>query len=252
MRSILQFIGKRFLWMIATLWLVYTVSFILMRLAPGGPFSAERKVPPAVERQMEMRYNLDGTYVEQYFDYLGGILFRGDLGWSLRLEDYSVNEVIAQGFPVSASLAVFALLFAVALGVTAGVVSAVYRQTFADTSLMIAAVIGIAVPNFVLASVAILLFVFGISLFPAGGWGVVETGLAACLVPGSTRCRLHRSFGKNGNVGIPFQRACQNSVRKRAFKTLRDDATRLSRSDVASGVLFGTRNRSGVDRFARA
>ena len=183
MSDVLSFIGKRLLWMVATLWLVYTVSFVLMRLAPGGPFSSERKVPPAIERQMEARYNLDGTYLEQYFDYLGGIVMRGDLGWSLRLEDYSVNEVIAQGLPVSASLAVFALIFAIVLGVTAGVISAVYRGTIADTSMMIAAVVGIAVPNFVLASVAILLFVFGLNIFPAAGWGTLKQVLlpAICL-----------------------------------------------------------------------
>lgn len=183
MSDVLSFVGKRLLWMVATLWLVYTVSFVLMRLAPGGPFSSERKVPPAIERQMEARYNLDGTYLEQYFDYLSGIVTRGDLGWSLTLEDYSVNEVIAQGLPVSASLAVFALIFAIVLGVTAGVISAVYRGTIADTSMMIAAVVGIAVPNFVLASVAILLFVFGLNLFPAAGWGTLKQVLlpAICL-----------------------------------------------------------------------
>ncbi|MDA8744483.1 ABC transporter permease [Rubripirellula amarantea] len=185
MSDVFSYIGKRFLWMIATVWLVYTVSFALMRLAPGGPFSAERKVPPAIERQMEARFNLDGTYVEQYFDYLKGILTKGDLGWSLKLEDYSVNEVIAQGFPISVSLAVFALIFAVVLGVTAGVISAVYRGTFADTSMMIAAVIGIAVPNFVLASVAILLFVFGISIFPAAGWGTLQQVLLPALCLGA-------------------------------------------------------------------
>ena len=183
MSDVLSFIGKRLLWMIATLWLVYTVSFVLMRLAPGGPFSSERKVPPAIERQMEARYNLDGSYLEQYFDYLGGIVTKGDLGWSLRLEDYSVNEVIAQGLPVSASLAVFALIFATVVGVTAGVISAVYRGTIADTSMMVAAVVGIAVPNFVLASVAILLFVFGLEIFPAAGWGTLKQVLlpAICL-----------------------------------------------------------------------
>jgi oligopeptide transport system permease protein len=183
MSDVLSFVGKRLLWMVATLWLVYTISFVLMRMAPGGPFSSERKVPPAIERQMEARYNLDGTYLEQYFDYLGGIVTRGDLGWSLTLEDYSVNEVIAQGLPVSASLAVFALIFAIVLGVTAGVISAVYRGTIADTSMMIAAVVGIAVPNFVLASVAILLFVFGLHIFPAAGWGTLKQVLlpAICL-----------------------------------------------------------------------
>ena len=103
-----------------------------------------------------------------------GIVTRFDLGWSMGLEDYSVNQVIAEGFPVSATLAIFALVFAIILGVTAGVISAVYRRSKADLVLMFAAILGIAIPNFVLASLAILMFVFLIPVFPAGGWGTLQ------------------------------------------------------------------------------
>ncbi|EMI19836.1 oligopeptide transport system permease protein OppB [Rhodopirellula maiorica SM1] len=174
MRDLLSYIIKRFGWMLITLWIVYSVSFVLMRSVPGNPFSSERNVPPAIERQLKARYNLDAPPIEQYVDYLVGIVTRFDLGWCIRLEDYSVNQVLAEGFPVSASLAIFALVFAIVLGVSAGVVSAVYRGSFADVSMMAAAVLGIAIPNFVLASLAILLFVFGIQLFPAGGWGTLR------------------------------------------------------------------------------
>ncbi len=174
MTDLLSYLLKRLGWMLVTLFVVYTISFTLMRSVPGSPFSNERNVTPAVERQLRARYNLDAPPLVQYFDILKGIVTRFDLGWCLRLEDYSVNQVIAEGFPVSASLAIFALVFAIGLGVTAGVVSAVYRGSFADLSLMAAAVLGIAIPNFVLASLAILLFVFGIQLFPAGGWGTLR------------------------------------------------------------------------------
>ena len=174
MRDMLSYLLQRFLWMLLTLWIVYTLSFILMRSVPGNPFSSERKVPPAIERQLKARYNLDAPPVEQYFDYLVGIVTRFDLGWCIRLEDYSVNQVLAEGFPVSASLAIFALVFAIILGVSAGMVSAVYRGSPADVGMMGAAVLGIAIPNFVLASLAILLFVFGIQIFPAGGWGTLR------------------------------------------------------------------------------
>ncbi|NND99061.1 MAG: ABC transporter permease [Pirellulaceae bacterium] len=174
MRDLLSYLLQRFFWMLLTLWIVYTLSFVLMRSVPGNPFSSERNVPPAIERQLKARYNLDAPPLEQYVDYLVGIVTRFDLGWSIRLEDYSVNQVLAEGFPVSASLAIFALVFAITLGVSAGVVSAVYRGTPADLGMMAAAVMGIAIPNFVLASLAILLFVFGIQLFPAGGWGTLR------------------------------------------------------------------------------
>jgi oligopeptide transport system permease protein len=169
--------------MLLTLWIVYTVSFVLMRSVPGNPFSSERTVPPAIERQLRARYNLDAPPIQQYFDIATGIVTRGDLGWCLRLEDYSVNQVLAEGFPVSAALAIFGLVFAITLGVPAGVISAVYRGSFADLSMMTAAVLGIAVPNFVLASLAILVFVFGLELFPAAGWGTIRQVIlpAFCL-----------------------------------------------------------------------
>ncbi|OUT58125.1 Dipeptide transport system permease protein DppB [Stieleria bergensis] len=174
MRDLAGYILKRGLWMVLTLWVVYSISFALMRSVPGNPFSSERGMPPAIELQMKARYNLDAPIMQQYVDILKGIVFRGDMGWSYKLEDYSVNQVIAEGFPVSASLAIFALVFALILGITAGVISAVYRRTPADTALMMAAVLGIAVPNFVIASIAILLFVFMLQLFPAAGWGTLS------------------------------------------------------------------------------
>lgn len=174
MRDLAGYLLKRGLWMVLTLWVVYSISFALMRSVPGNPFSSERGMPPAIELQMKARYNLDAPIMQQYVDILKGIVFRGDMGWSYKLEDYSVNQVIAEGFPVSASLAIFALVFALILGITAGVISAVYRRTPADTALMMAAVLGIAVPNFVIASIAILLFVFMLQLFPAAGWGTLS------------------------------------------------------------------------------
>ena len=109
MRDLLSYLLKRFGWMLLTLLIVYTISFILMKSVPGNPFSGERNIPPAIERQLRARYNLDAPPLQQYWDYLVGIVTRFDLGWCLGLEDYSVNEVIAEGFPISASLAIFAL-----------------------------------------------------------------------------------------------------------------------------------------------
>jgi ABC-type dipeptide/oligopeptide/nickel transport system permease component len=174
MADLLRYLLVRAGWMLLTVWLVYTVSFFLMRSVPGNPFSSERSVPPAIERQLRERYNLDAPIGVQYLQYAAGIVTRGDLGWCIRLEDYSVNQVLAEGFPVSASLAIFGLVFAIGLGIPAGVISAVYRGSAADTGMMAAAVLGIAIPNFVLASLAILLFVFIIPLFPAGGWGTLQ------------------------------------------------------------------------------
>lgn len=178
----IRFLLKRFAWMAITLWIVYTVSFFLMRAVPGGPFAEERKASPEIERNFKARYNMDAPRHVQYFTHLGAAL-RGDLGPCMRLEDYTVNEVIAQGFPVSASLGIFAMTFAMTLGVTAGVVSAIRRSSALDLSLMGMATMGIAVPNFVLASLSIVAFVFSIQIFPAAGWGTLEQIIlpAICL-----------------------------------------------------------------------
>jgi oligopeptide transport system permease protein len=163
-------LGKRVLWMLLTLWVVFTITWVLMRLVPGGPYSAEKKVPPAIQRNLEARFRMNEPILLQYSSQLWDAL-RGDLRISMKLEDYSVNEIIAQGFPVSASLGIFALSFALLFGTTAGVISAVRRNSLYDYSFMAAATLGIAVPNFVLAGLAILLIVFQWHLLPPAGWG---------------------------------------------------------------------------------
>jgi oligopeptide transport system permease protein len=156
--------------MAVTLWTVFTVTFFLMRAVPGGPFDNERALEPAIEQNMLARYHLDKPVWQQYFMELRRDL-SGDLGYCFRRADFSVNEVIAQGLPISAALGTLALIFAVTLGLTAGIISAVRRQSWLDFSLMSLATVGIALPNFVIAGFAILLLVFIWPIFPAGGWG---------------------------------------------------------------------------------
>ncbi len=181
----IRFLLKRLAWMFATLWIVYTGSFFLMRAVPGGPFDDERSLPPEIERNIKERYNMNASRWEQYSDSLTALIFRGDFGPSLRREDYTVNEIIAQGFPVSVSLGIFAMAFALTLGVAAGVLSAIRRNTMLDVWVMGAATVGIAVPNFVLASLAVVLFVFVIQLFPAAGWGTLEQAILPALCLGA-------------------------------------------------------------------
>jgi oligopeptide transport system permease protein len=169
----ITFVVRRLIGLVATVWIVYTATFFLTYAVPGGPFSSDRKLDPEVEANLKRAYNLDLPVYEQYFIQLGRAL-RGDLGPSYRLADFTVAEIIAQGLPISAALGVLALAFAIVLGLAAGIVSAVYRGTIADVLLMTAATIGIALPSFVIASLAILLFVFLIPLFPAAGWGTVR------------------------------------------------------------------------------
>lgn len=166
----IRFVVRRLLWLAITLWVVFTVTFALMRGVPGGPFDAEKSVPPEIRRNLERRYNLDKSLPEQYWLELTRVV-RGDLGYCMNIGDYSVNEVVRQGLPISAALGILALTFATTFGLLTGVVSAAYRGSVADIALRLIATVGIALPNFVVAGVCILLFVFLIPLFPAAGWG---------------------------------------------------------------------------------
>lgn len=178
----MKFLLRRAAWMLLTLWVVFTITFFLMRAVPGGPFSRERQLPEAARRNFEARYNLDKPLWWQYFNDLSHDA-RLDFGPSMSLEDYSVNEVIAEGFPVSVSLGVISLVLALTVGMTAGVISATRRNSIYDFAFMALATLGIAVPNFVLASICVMLFVFWFQLFPVAGWGSLDKLIqpALCL-----------------------------------------------------------------------
>lgn len=167
------YFARRGVALILTLWAVFTVSFLLMWAVPGGPYSSERNYPPEILENIKRHYRLDLPLYQQYLIRLGEVV-RGDLGPSNKLMDFSVNDVIAQGLPVSAALGILALSFAVTLGLTAGITSALYRGSAADFVLMSLATLGIALPSFVIAGLAIMLFVFIIPIFPAAGWGTLR------------------------------------------------------------------------------
>ena len=164
-----------------TLLAIVTAAFFLMRLAPGGPFDDEQPLAPEVAANLEAAYGLDQPVLVQYRNYLGGLL-RGDLGPSFRYKDFDVSELIAQGLPVTASLGAAALLLAVIAGVLLGMLAGQRRNRAADHVVMSAALVGIAVPNFVVAP--LLAFVFGVLLgwLPVGGWESGELSYAVLPV----------------------------------------------------------------------
>lgn len=178
----IAFTLRRLFWMAITLWAVFTMTFALMRLVPGGPFDRERVIPPEIKRNIERRYNLDKPTYEQYWLELSRLV-RGDLGHCMNIGDYSVNYVIEQAFPISAALGILALTFALALGLSTGVISAAMRGSPLDVALRLLATAGIALPSFVVASMAILVFVFIVPIFPAAGWGSFsQLVLPACCL----------------------------------------------------------------------
>ncbi|MEX0938155.1 MAG: ABC transporter permease subunit [Pirellulales bacterium] len=200
----IRFIAKRLGWMVLTLWIVFTVAFFLMRAVPGGPFQEDRKLPPEIEANIRAQFNLDAPLHEQYLTHLGRAA-QLDFGSSYKLKDFTVNEVIAQGFPISASLGIFALVFAFTLGTAAGIISALRRQSWLDVSFMAMATLGIAVPNFVLASLCIVLFVFTMKLLPAAGWGSLEQIILPALCLGAPFAAYIARLTRTGMLDVLSQ-----------------------------------------------
>ena len=217
----IRFLARRLLWFVITLFVVMSVSFVLMRSVKGGPFDSERTLNEAIEANIQARYHLDWPLWKQFLQYVGPInldengpqfferdeqglhLFRGarfffsdeagfhliradpgvdlwtgvlagDFGPSFRYRDWSVNDIIGQSLPISALLGLVAMMWALALGISAGIASALRRGSKLDLTMRLAATGGIALPNFVIASFLIILFVFLIPLFPVAGWGTIR------------------------------------------------------------------------------
>ncbi|MGJ8514944.1 oligopeptide ABC transporter permease OppB [Carnimonas bestiolae] len=165
----LSYIIKRIGQAIPTLLIVITVSFFLMRLAPGGPFDGERQLPPEIEANLMAAYHMDEPLWQQYVRYLGGIA-HGDFGPSFKYKDFSVTDLIWQGFPVSLKLGAWAMLVALIIGLPLGIIAAIKRNSAIDYIVMGIALGGIAVPSFVIAPILALVFGVILAWLPAGGW----------------------------------------------------------------------------------
>ena len=157
------------LFALITLWAVVTVAFFLARAAPGGPFDGERRLPPEVEANLRAAYHLDESPILQYVRYVR-MLSRGDLGPSFRQKDFSVNELIANGLPISLAVGGLALAVALIAGVTAGTFAAMARDGPRDRLLVTAATFFLALPPIIVAPLLVLTFAVQLGWLPAGGY----------------------------------------------------------------------------------
>jgi len=168
----LRFIISRLLQAIPVIFIVITATFFLVRAAPGGPFDAEKVVLPEVKRALEAQYKLDLPLYEQYFAYLTD-LAQGELGPSFKYPGRSVNEILFSGLPVTAELGFYALLIALIIGVTAGVLASLKPNTQQDYIPMSLAMIGICMPSFLLGPLLVLVFGIYLEWLPISGWGSI-------------------------------------------------------------------------------
>lgn len=163
------YIVRRLAISMVTIWMIITITFALMHAIPGGPFTREKALPPAVLKNIEERYHLNDPLWKQYVDYLQN-LARGDLGPSFKYQGVTVNKIIAESFPISAQLGLAALSIMIFVGLPAGIISALRQTKWQDHLAMFLATIGVAVPNFVIAT--LLIYIVGVKLgwLPTARW----------------------------------------------------------------------------------
>ena len=167
----LRFIIRRLLVTIPTILVVISITWVLIKLAPGNFYSGEKRLPPAIEKAVRDKYGLDKPWYQQYGKTMWSIIGHRDFGTSLRYEGQSVNTIIARSLPVSAAIGILAYLLALIVGITAGSIAALKQNTKWDYGSMALAMLGISVPNFVLGPILVLIFSLGLYWLPPSRWG---------------------------------------------------------------------------------
>ena len=211
-----KYIVRRFIGLIPTLFIIITLSFFIIRIAPGGPFSEERALPKQVLENIEKAYHLDDPLLVQYGRYVFDIL-RGDLGPSFRYKDFDVNYYIRISLPNSMVLGLISLILAVLLGIVTGLISATRQNSALDYLSMSVAVIGISVPLFVVGPVLMYLFAMKLNLLPTSGWIMSGDSWKTVLMPVMT-------------LTLPYFAYIARLSRASILEVLRSDYVRTARA----------------------
>lgn len=188
----LRFILKRLIIIIPMALIVVSLTWALIRFAPGTFYSSEKKLPPAVEENIKKKYGLDKPWYTQYFIMLGNVM-RGDFGDSLKYEGQSVNEILWRSVPVSATLGILAYILALIVGIVAGTIAALRQNSFADYSSMAVSMLGISMPNFVLGPILVLIFSLYLYWLPPARWNGF-TGVSNLILPVITLAAVYAAY----------------------------------------------------------
>jgi oligopeptide transport system permease protein len=194
-----RYIIRRVLAVIPTLWVVYTVTFVVMHATPGGPWdNSEKPLPKEVVENIKAKYHLDQPIWKQYVIYLGNVL-HGDFGPSYVNTSRTASDIVRSFFPVSIQLGIVAMVVGVAAGMTLGVLAAMKQNTLADHLAMFVAVVGISMPGYVTATLLIVVLSLTLHVVPTGGWGgvfdrrIIIPALALSFAPAAALARYTRS-----------------------------------------------------------
>lgn len=214
----LRFIAKRTLGLIVILFCVVSITFFLVRLMPGGPFDRERKLPENIEKQLLAKYKLDGPLLDQYFSYLRDVL-HGDLRLSTKYRSRSVNEILADALPVSATLGGIAFCIATLGGVLLGTLAASRQHTWIDRTTMLSALVAISLPSFVIGPLLVLLLAITFPLLPVGGWGTARS----LILPSITLAAPYTAYIARLTRGSMLEVLTQDYIRTARAKGLSEN-----------------------------
>jgi len=165
---LIKFFLKRLFSAVFTLFLISTLTFFLMKAIPGGPFSTNEKLSDQVRESLEEKYHLNDPIQKQYLDYMGRLL-KGDLGPSFARPGVEVNELMKQGFPLSASIGGYAVIMVLLIGIPMGIIAAIKQNKIPDYAISILSTLGVCIPGFVLATLFIFFFCFKLNILPSHG-----------------------------------------------------------------------------------
>ena len=210
-----RFILRRIAVSIPVIFLVASTTFFIMRLAPGGPFLSERAIPPEIQANLQAKYGLDQPLWVQYGRYLRNLI-QFDLGPSYKYPERTVNEIIAEGFPVSLQLGLSALAFALLVGIPGGVISAFKHGGIIDRLTMSVILVGISVPTFVLGPLFVFLFALTLYWFPPALWSSWQQ----MVLPAVT-------------LGLPYSVYIARLTRAEMLEVLSQDYIRTARAKGA-------------------
>lgn len=197
----IRFLTRRLLFMIPVLWATVTITFVLVRLAPGGPFTEEKQYPQQALDRLNAHYGLDAPIATQYVRYMRNLI-RGDLGPSLKYQNRSVNEIIANTFPVSLELGFWALMVALLIGLPAGILASLRPNTLLDYVPMSLAMIGICIPAFVLGPLLVLTFGLGLGWTNAAGWYTPADRILPAITLGTAYAAYIARLARAGMLDI--------------------------------------------------
>ena len=226
----LRFVLRRLLIIIPMALIVVSITWGLIRLAPGNFYTAEKKLPPAIEKNIREKYCLDCPWYQQYGRMIWNVI-RGDFGSSLKYEGQTVNDILRRTVPVSATIGLLAYLLALAVGLTAGTLAALKQNSGFDYGSMAISMLGISVPNFVLGPILVLIFSLWLYILPPARWG----GVSNLILPVVTLSAIYMAY-------------IARLTRAGMLEVLRSDYIRTARAKglSESKVIFGHALRGGL------